>query len=145
MKITGPGGAKGVGGAKRNEKGKSTGGGAFAKELESLDAAQDAQGSFDSQPVAAVGSLLSLQQVETATDGRSRGLVENYGESLLDRLDRLRDGLLAGVVDKQDLQNLAQSMRAERRRSEDPKLNAIIEEIELRAEVELAKLTRKRP
>ncbi|MBT4220432.1 MAG: hypothetical protein HOL37_09535 [Rhodospirillaceae bacterium] len=33
-------------------------------------------------------------------------------------------------------------MRAQRRQTEDSKLNEIIDEIELRAEVEIAKLTR---
>jgi hypothetical protein len=33
-------------------------------------------------------------------------------------------------------------MRAHRRETEDPNLNEIIDEIELRAEVEIAKLTR---
>jgi len=37
---------------------------------------------------------------------------------------------------------LAQSMRQQRRQSDDPQLNQIIDEIELRAEVEIAKLTR---
>jgi hypothetical protein len=39
---------------------------------------------------------------------------------------------------------LAQRLRQKRQQSDDPKLNAIIDEIELRAEVEIAKLTRDR-
>ncbi|HIM25535.1 MAG TPA: hypothetical protein EYM29_08005 [Rhodospirillales bacterium] len=65
-----------------------------------------------------------------------------YGDDLLNRLDDLRLAILDGVLSKDKLTELAHNLRQKRQNSDDPKLNEIINEIELRAEVEVAKLTR---
>ena len=65
-----------------------------------------------------------------------------YGDDLLNRLDDLRLAILDGVLSKDKLTELAHNLRQKRQNSDDPKLNEIINEIELRAEVEIAKLTR---
>jgi hypothetical protein len=89
-----------------------------------------------------VESILSVQVMQDAGDQESRKQSKQYGLELLDRLDEIRDGLLVGAISKDKLIELAQSMRQQRRKSDDPQLNQIIDEIELRAEVEIAKLTR---
>ena len=65
-----------------------------------------------------------------------------YGDDLLNRLDDLRLAILDGVLSKDKLTELAHNLRQKRQNSDDPKLNEIIDEIELRVEVEVAKLTR---
>ncbi len=50
--------------------------------------------------------------------------------------------MLVGAVPKDKLVELAHRVRAGKKKSDDPKLNEIVDEIELRAEVEIAKLTR---
>ena len=65
-----------------------------------------------------------------------------YGDDLLNRLDDLRLAILDGVLSKDKLTELAHNLRQKRQNSDDPKLNEIINEIELRVEVEVAKLTR---
>src|SRR3984957_5902355 len=45
-------------------------------------------------PIAALDSILALQDMGDPTDGRSKGLA--HGEQLLDILDAVRDGMLAG-------------------------------------------------
>lgn len=94
--------------------------------------------------VGAVESVVAVQEVPDATDGRSRKMLRQYGDELLDRLDELRLAILAGAVSKERLAELAHRLREKRRQSDDPRLNEIIDEIELRAEVEVAKLTRDR-
>jgi hypothetical protein len=89
-----------------------------------------------------VESILSVQVIQDTGDQESRKQSKQYGLELLDRLDEIRDGLLVGAISKDKLMELAQSMRQQRRKSDDPQLNQIIDEIELRAEVEIAKLTR---
>ncbi len=89
-----------------------------------------------------VESILSVQAMPDATDQRSRDQAKQYGEGLLDRLENIREGLLIGAISKDQLMELAQAMRQQRRKTDDPRLNQIIDEIELRAEVEMAKLTR---
>ena len=87
--------------------------------------------------IGAVDSLLSLQEVEDAATGRSRGL-QRAGD-LLDHLDEIRYGLLMGGLSRTNLQDLARSVREQRATVTDPRLGEILDEIELRAAVELAK------
>ncbi len=96
----------------------------------------------DAAGVGAVDSILAAQEVADATDHASRGRAVAHGDAILERLDELRLAILAGVVPKDRLQEMAQMLRQKREASDDPRLNEIIAEIELRAEVEIAKLTR---
>ena len=72
-------------------------------------------------------------------DGRKRRAVAR-GNDILDKLEDLRAELLTNGVSKQKLIALAQELRERRDAGLDDELNAILDEIELRAEVELAKL-----
>jgi hypothetical protein len=89
-------------------------------------------------PIAAVDTILALQGIEDSTDQRKRGVT--HGEELLKLLDEVRDGLLAGGIPKLTLNRLAAAAAKRRESFADPKLQNVLEEIELRARVELAKL-----
>src|SRR4029077_5125063 len=52
-------------------------------------------------PIGALDSILLLQGPDDSTDGRSKGVA--HGEQLLDMLDQVRDGLLAGGVPRATL------------------------------------------
>jgi hypothetical protein len=88
--------------------------------------------------IASVESILTLQGVDDSTSGRSRGLA--HGERLLDMLDEVRDGLLAGGIPRATLTRLATAVSQRQEGFSDPKLQSVLDEIELRARVELAKL-----
>ena len=87
-----------------------------------------------------VDSLLALQEVSDSltVDGRAR----KRGEDLLDELEKLRLGLLAGTMPREQLVRLNRLLAEQREQVADPRLAAIVAEIELRAAVELAKLER---
>ena len=89
-------------------------------------------------PIAALDSILALQDMGDATDGRSKGLA--HGEQLLDILDSLRDGLLAGGIPRSTLNRLAVAVTRRHDVFADPRLQDVLDQIELRAHVELAKL-----
>jgi len=91
-------------------------------------------------PIAAVETILTLQGFDDATDGRSKGLA--YGQNLLDMLDQVRDGLLAGAIPRSTLTRLATAVSRKQEGFVDPKLQHVLDEIDLRARVELAKLER---
>jgi len=93
-------------------------------------------------PVAPVASMLSIQEVEAETPSDARSRAVYYGVDILDRLEEIRDQILTGAVSKNRLENLAQIVRQRRESVDDLDLIALIDEIELRAEVELAKLMR---
>ena len=110
----------------------------FAKHIaDSEDEASTAAVS-SAGPLAAVDALLSLQEVPDATSGRSRGL--KRAEDMLDHLDAIRHGLLLGSIPRDKLNGLLAVVRERRDDVGDPRLAAVLDEIELRAAVELAKL-----
>lgn len=145
MKISKVGSPKDAAGVKKKKAAAE--GGAFAESLRGAVGAGEVEDAHAVEPTANVGtvdSILSVQEVPDSVDRRSRGLLRQHGEDLLDRLDELRLAILAGAIPKERLTELAQRLRQKRQQSDDPKLNEILDEIELRAEVEVAKLTRDR-
>jgi hypothetical protein len=89
-------------------------------------------------PIAAVETILTLQGFDDAGDGKSKGLA--HGQTLLDMLDQVRDGLLAGAIPRTTLSRLAAAVSKKQEGFVDPKLQNVLDEIDLRARVELAKL-----
>lgn len=88
-------------------------------------------------PIASLDALLALQGTDdSTTGGRSKGL--KLAHDMLDILEGLRRAILLGAVSPQDLRRLADLSR-NRQGAGDAKLDEILQEVELRAEVELAK------
>jgi hypothetical protein len=102
-------------------------------------AAADGASPPASTGVSAMETLLSIQQVETAPDRRVRGRAIRRADILLDQLSDIQADLLAGAIPAGRLQALTKMLRSQRESVDDPGLNSLIDEVELRAEVELAK------
>lgn len=62
------------------------------------------------------------------------------GKNLIEKLEEIRDGLLLGSISRESLINISRMVKERRYESADPRLKEIMDEIELRVEVELAKL-----
>lgn len=84
--------------------------------------------------------LVALQANEESTERRKRRV--KRGHELLDGLDRLKAALLSGVVPIHQLAQLKAQLDARREISDDPRLEELVEHIELRVAVEIAKLGR---
>ncbi len=132
-----------AGSSVRKAKKKSSSGQSFSESLREVSENEPVSNAGSVSGVGPVGAILAVQEVPDSMEGRSRGLIIGYGDDLLDRLEDIRIGLLLGGVSKDKLAELAQQMRQKRQEVNDPKLTEIINEIELRSEVEIAKLTRK--
>ena len=89
-------------------------------------------------PIAAVDTILALQGIEDSTDQRSRGV--KHADELLKLLDEVRDGLLMGGIPRATLTKLAHAISKRRDSFADERLQTVLDEIDLRARVELAKL-----
>ena len=89
-------------------------------------------------PIAAVESILTLQGLDDSLCGRSKGV--SHGENLLEMLDEVRDGLLCGGIPRSTLTRLAVAVGRRHDTFAEPRLQTVLDEIELRARVELAKL-----
>ena len=88
--------------------------------------------------VGSVDALIALQEVEEPL-ARRRRAVARAGR-LLDGLDQIKLALLDGAPAPEQLHRLASAVREQRIGSEDPGLQALLDQIETRAVVELAKL-----
>jgi hypothetical protein len=122
----------------------ATGSGAFAKALSDTQPSHG-PGMPLSVGFADMNTVLALQEAPDATRGRAKRRAKERGDMMLDHLDEIRMGLLLGTIPMARLEQLAQLVRAKREQIDDPKLLAILDEIELRAAVELAKLSRPAP
>ncbi len=127
---------------KADARGKVAGVG-FADILDQAVGAAEDGGAVDG-PVSLSGveAILATQSVDPDGGARARIRLARRGEDILDRLEGVRLGLLTGAVPKDDLADLARLVRSKREEGVDPRLGALLDKIELRAEVELAKLTR---
>lgn len=113
---------------------------AFRRQIED-EGTEAAFGPSGSAPLAALSSLLSVQEVPDPTSGRRRAVL--HGDTLLDELKALQVGLIQGWVSEDTLRTLAHMVDRPRPPIDDPALNEVLDEIELRAAVELAKLERR--
>lgn len=145
MKLTGIGGASAAGPASKTAKTARTSGSGFADSLASLDQAEETQGVETPAAVGGIAALIATQQVGDALDREAKKRLVDYGNDLLDKLEELRHGLLMGAIPKDKLIAMAQMVRSRRDHIPDPYLAELLNEIELRVEVELAKLSARDP
>jgi len=121
--------------ARRTAQGPS-GEGHFAEAL-----SQDATTTAANAPkaVATVDNLFILQEVAEDLTGRRRAALQR-GDSMLDRLDDIRIALLTGSLPRGQLESLRRMAKERGDVLTDPQLQSVLDEIELRVAVELAKL-----
>ncbi|MHC5652868.1 flagellar assembly protein FliX [Stappia sp. ICDLI1TA098] len=134
MRISGYSPLSGVSGGKSKKRAGGTGG-AFDVGSSEQSHASEATGSAGG--VFGIGGLLALQEVDDPLTGRRKAT--RRGNDLLDTLENLKTDLLAGQVSPDRLGRIA-LLLSRREDSGNPDLEQVIDEIELRARVELAKL-----
>jgi hypothetical protein len=133
MKVTGTTGPSAPAGGKaaRSASGFSLG------QTSATSGAAAPAASAAASTVADVSALMALQGVEGPLEKRRRAVKRGVG--LLDRLDEMKMALLSGDADEATLDRLARTLREERPDDGNPELNALLDQIDLRASVELAK------
>ena len=132
MRIYGPNGTSlgsGPGNAKRTS---STG---FS--LPDMPATAETRSAAPPKAAGNIDALLALQGVEDPMERRKRSV--QRGRGALDVLDDLKLGLLSGNFDASTVNRLRAAAANLKSSSGDPGLDAVLSEIELRVEVELAK------
>jgi hypothetical protein len=136
MKVTGPGG---IGSSSGARPARGAGGEGFRVVTpEAAPEAGHASSVSATRGVMGVEALLALQDIGGPLEGKRRAV--RRASRILDVLDEIKVGLLEGELGGADLDRLRRAIRDERDRTEDPALEAVLDEIELRAAVELAKL-----
>jgi hypothetical protein len=133
MRIYGPNGANLSSPAGNTRRASSTG---FA--LPDATAMPETRAATAPKAAANIDALLALQGIEEDPVERRRRSVQR-GRGALDVLDDLKIGLLSGNFDASTVSRLRDAAANLKSTSGDPGLDAVLSEIELRVEVELAK------
>ena len=97
----------------------------------------DASASSSVSGATNVSGILGVQEVDDALSHASKGKMR--AEDILDRLEDLRVELLTGAISREKLLQLTHLVNVRRGQVSDPRLAEILDEIDLRAQVELAK------
>lgn len=136
MKVTGPNGVSG--GAPSARRSGGAGGGFSLPSVGAGERAAPAAPAAGPGGVMGVEALLALQDVGGPLEGRRRS-VRRAGR-LLDVLDDLKIALIDGVLTPDQIRALTRTLGEKREATGDPALESVLDEIETRAAVELAKL-----
>ena len=130
--------------SKKTDKAKSSPETNFSNYLSELPKPEEVSETSDNvTSVSEVSSILLVQEIpQDSSAGNQNKNLFTRGEALLDQLGIIRDGLLAGSLPAGQLKELTKVLNEEKTINSDPRLLEIIDEIELRAQVELAKFFR---
>ncbi|MCF8496298.1 MAG: flagellar assembly protein FliX [Alphaproteobacteria bacterium] len=137
MKIEGPGGAKGVSGAKG--KGRTEGSGSGFGAFMTSETASSAP-AVATQSIAQLDALLALQGAEDPAARAAKGRMRERAESILEGLEGIRMAMLGGRLTVGHMVDIADVVASRREKISDPELTALMDEVDLRAQVELAKM-----
>ena len=158
--VSGPTKASNVGAAKKTIKKNTdrTGGASASSFAQQLQKTLDDDGGEGDSALSsldsiigggAVQGLLSLQEVDGVAARQDNlqkhreHLAKEWGKSAISKLDELHKYLLSGEVPQHKLQELATHAAMRRKDITDPHLLSLLEDIELRALVELEKFKKK--
>jgi hypothetical protein len=138
MKIDGTGRVVPSSTSKISKTGSSPSSADFSKMVEGESETSAASSVTGAQALTGVNPLLGLQEIDDVTERRAKAKKRATG--LLDQLDDIRHCLLMGEMPPHQLTALQERIAREKIEVDDPRLMAVLEEIETRAAVELAKL-----
>lgn len=135
MQITKVGNNKSV---QKKSSTQKTGGSSFASHLSETNETASTSSASSVSGIMPVDSLLALQEVGDEYSDRKKTI--QHGLSIVENLDQIRIGLLEGRISESVLKDLDKLINNWREADKDNELKELIDEIELRAAVELAKL-----
>ena len=78
--------------------------------------------------------------MEEKSESNGKNNAQKRASKMLEKLEDIRVGLLLGEIPRSNLEELSEVVRSTREESIDSNLSEILDDIELRARIELAKL-----
>jgi hypothetical protein len=137
MKVTGPSSAGSVGGARAARS--ATGQGVFSVPTAGAAGAVGSVSRAGAMSgVGGIEALLALQDVGGPLERRKRAV--GRAGRILDVLDDIKLALIDGDLSPASLDRLVRAVREERQNTDDGRLEGLLDDIETRAVVEIAKL-----
>lgn len=137
MKVQGPGQAQGATNTKKSgktEKSESQFGDFMASGTASGESVKT------TQSIGTVDSLLALQGADDPAARSARKRMKQRAGVILGELEKLRVAMLTGGVTVGHMIDIADVIASHREKITDPGLTDIMDEIDLRAQVEMAKM-----
>lgn len=138
MKIQGTGSTDKTSSKKKAGK-SSSGGESFGTFLSPSDVS-DSPTVSQGQSINKIEALIIAQAAEDPTERAARGRMRQRADRILDELENVRMTMLRGELTVGHLLNLADIASTHQEKLNDPQLSEILSEIDLRAQVELAKM-----
>ena len=138
MKIFGQPTVGATSGTRRKGKSNSVEGSDFSALLDAMSEASESSAPVPAAPVSSTNMVLSIQSVSEEEIGRKKAYKQ--ANQTLDALDDLKKSILLGDISEHQLKHISDKIEQMRTETNDPKLRQILDEVELRAAVELAKL-----
>ena len=136
MKLEGPKKTRSAGSAKKSSS-ASDEGVDFSQYIKS---GQDSQSVATTKAITNVDSLLAVQAAENPTERAARKRMRERSNSIIEGLENIRTAMLTGNLTVGHMIDIADVVASHREKVQDPKLTDIMDEIDLRAQVELAKM-----
>jgi hypothetical protein len=136
MKIVDPSSIRAQTGTRRADRGGARSG-EFARHLSETDEARGAGAPAGAAAASGIAGILSLQEADDRGGSRRRAVLR--ADTLLDKLDELRHALLMGSLTRGQLGELERLVAVRRGAIDDPELAGVLDEIDLRVQVEIAK------
>jgi hypothetical protein len=90
--------------------------------------------------IAQLDALLAIQGAEDPAAHKSKGRMKVRAGAILDKLDAIRIKMLGGTLTIGDMIDVADVVASHREKITDPVLTDIMDEVDLRAQVEIAKM-----
>ncbi len=143
MKIEGPNKTAGSKGVSKTGGAKGGSGSGFSGLVNETEESAPQHGASGVMSINSLDALLSLQELGNSTEEGSKKAAR-HAAGLLDQLDRIRMGLLNGSIPMGALEQLTRMIGQHREKVIDPKLGELLDDIDLRVQVELAKFDRDR-
>lgn len=90
--------------------------------------------------ISVADAIFATQMVHGEEEREMRKKMLKRGNVLIEKLEEIRDGLLTGFISRDKLIDISRFVKEQKFNPNDEALSSLIGEIELRVEVELAKL-----
>lgn len=140
MKIDGTKSSSDVSKSKKADK-ASSGDGVFKSLMDGKTSEETSvAGPSASSSIASVDALLMAQATEDPAQKKAQKRMRERADSLLDKLNNLKMAMLTGQVNVGHMVSIADIAATHREKITDPELSALLDEVDLRAQIELAKL-----
>ena len=142
MKVEGPKKSAPSKGASKTGGAKPTGDSTFSGMIDETGEAPAQKSVSGVMQIGQLDALLSIQENADSTSEEAARKGRQRAALLLDQLDQVRIGLLTGGIPVSTLNQLSRTIASHRDKVIDPKLAELLDDIDLRVQVELAKLGR---